>query len=90
MFNALSSPIQIKEENSQEKISTIDINSIDSKHEQLKSYKPTKLKRIINKELEENQNQPQQSLSKVTVEKQSDEKDIQNETDTNTANVMEE
>jgi len=48
-----------------------------------KSRKPTKLKRIINKDSEENQKQ--QTLSKVTVEK-----DIQNQTDTNTVNVVEE
>jgi len=77
MFNSLSTSTQIKQENSHQKL-----NSLDSKREQSKSHKPTKLKRIINKESEENQS----SFSKVTVEKQSDEK----ETDTNTANITEE
>jgi hypothetical protein len=94
MFNELSTSTKIKQENSHQKISTIitnnNINPLDSKREQSKSHKPTKLKRIINKELEENQKQRQQSFSKVTVENQSDEKNIQNETDTNTANVLEE
>lgn len=81
MFNSLSTSTEVEQ-------STVNINSLDSKRgkerEQLKSSKSTKLKCINTKEFEENQKQRQQSLSKVTVEKQSDEKDIQNETDTNT------
>jgi hypothetical protein len=81
MFNSLSTSTQVKQENSHQKL-----NSLDSKFEQSKSHKLTKLKRISNKEFEDNQ----KLFSKVTVEKQSNEKDIQNETDTNTANVIEE
>ncbi len=72
MFDALSTSTQVKQENFHHQITK---NSSDTK-----SHKPTKFKRIIDKELEPRQ----QSLSKVTVEQQSDEK----ETDTNTANVV--
>jgi hypothetical protein len=86
MFNSLSTSTEVKQQNSHYKTIT-SANPLDSKREQPKPRKSTKLKRISNKEVEEKQ----QSFSKlVTVEKQSDEKDIQNETDTNTANVMEE
>lgn len=72
MFHALSTSTEIKS-------NTINNNSLDSKHEQTKNSKSTKFKRSINKDHEDNQ----QSLSKLTVEKQSDEKHIQNKTDTN-------
>jgi len=89
MFNSLSTSTQVKQQNSHYKTITsanpLDSKSV-SKREQPKPRKSTKLKRISNKEVEEKQ----QLFSKLeTVEKQSDEKDIQNETDTNTANVIE-
>jgi hypothetical protein len=74
MFDALSTSTQVKQENFHHQITT---NLSDTK-----PHKPTKFKRIIDKELEPRQ----QSLSKVTVEQQSDEK----KTDTNTANVVDE
>ncbi len=84
MFNALSTSTQTKQQNSHNKSSKPIINSanpLDSKpvpkrgkeREQPKPRKPTKLKRIINKELEENQKQRQQLLSKI--------KDSQSETE---------
>ncbi|CAF4435468.1 unnamed protein product [Rotaria sp. Silwood2] len=102
MFNALSTSTQIKQDNSLNKtnkssIQTVNTaNPLDSKpvpkrgkeREQPKPRKPTKLKRIINKELEENQKQRQQLLVKSTTLKQTDEKDIQNETDTNNPTVI--
>jgi hypothetical protein len=87
MFSALNTSTQVKQQNSHHKTSAITTINNDNTREQPKSHRPTKLKRINNKELEENQKQRQQSLSK---EKQSDEKDIQNKTDTNTANVIQE
>ncbi|CAF1047912.1 unnamed protein product [Rotaria sordida] len=98
MFNTLSTTTQ---ENSNHKTSTITINnttnSFDSKsisknvkeREQPKSRKSTKLKRSINKEFEDSQKQRQESFSKVIIEKSSDEKIVQNETDTNIENVIE-
>jgi hypothetical protein len=91
MFNSLSTSTEVKQQNSHDKTITsanpLDSKSV-SKREQPKPRKSAKLKRISNKEVEEKQ---QQSFSKlVTVEKQSDEKDTQNETDTNTANVIDE
>ncbi|CAF4597738.1 unnamed protein product [Rotaria sp. Silwood2] len=95
MFNTLTTSTQ---ENSNHQTSTITINntanSFDSKsnskhikqREQPKSRKSTKLKGSINKEFEDNQ---KQSFSKVAIEKSSDEKTIQHETDTNTKNVIE-
>ncbi|CAF0807144.1 unnamed protein product [Adineta ricciae] len=66
-------------------------NSSDSKimpkREQTKSRKSNKTKRSINhKEIEENQNQ---SISSITVQNQSNEDPIRNDTDTNTTNVKE-
>jgi hypothetical protein len=90
MFNALSTSTQVKQQNSHHKISAITTINSGNTREQPKSRRPTKLKGIINKEHEDNQNQRQQSSSKITVEKQLDEKDIQNKTDTNTANALEE
>ncbi|CAF4730813.1 unnamed protein product [Rotaria sp. Silwood1] len=104
MFNALSTSTQTKKENSLNKtnkssIKTVNIaNPLDSKpapkrgkeREQPKPRKPTKLKRIINKELEENQKQRQQSLIKSSTTKQTDENDIQYETDTNKLTVTDE
>jgi len=89
MFNSLSTSTQVKQQNSHYKTITsanpLDSKSV-SKREQPKPRKSAKLKRISNKEVEEKQ----QSFSKLeTVEKQSDQKDIQNQTDTNTANVIE-
>ncbi|UJR09403.1 hypothetical protein I4U23_013645 [Adineta vaga] len=95
MFNALNTANQTKQPNTQHKSSTIKVNGanpLDSnpapkrgkEREQPKPRKPTKLKRIINKELEENQKQRQQLLTKVAAIKQSDDKDSQNETDINT------
>ncbi|CAF1411799.1 unnamed protein product [Adineta steineri] len=86
MFNALSTSTQIKQQNSHSK--TTNDNNVDSKviskrskgQEQPKARKSTKVKRILNKNTEENQKQ-----SNLTVEK-----DIQNETDINTANITEE
>jgi selenocysteine insertion sequence-binding protein 2 len=97
MFNALSTSTQPKPSNSQNKITKSSIatinnpNPLDSKpvqkrgkeREQPKPRKPTKLKRIINKELEENQKQRQQSFSKISTIKQTDGKDTQSEPDTN-------
>ena len=94
MFNSLSTSPQVKQQNSHDKISIMttinSVNPLDSKAA-VSKRKPTKSKRIIIQEVEENQKQQQpQSFSKVTLEKQSDEKDIQNETDTTTAHVIEE
>ncbi len=93
MFNALSTSTQTSHPKTNKSSTTTtttitSANPLDSKpapkrgkeREQPKPRKPTKLKRIINKELEENQKQRQQLLSKI---KQSDEKDIQNEPDPN-------
>ncbi|CAF3877145.1 unnamed protein product [Adineta steineri] len=89
MFNALSTSTQIKQQNSHSKpTTTTNDNHVDSKvipkrskgHEQPKARKSTKVKRILNKNTEENQKQ-----SNLTVEK-----DIQNETDINTTNITEE
>jgi hypothetical protein len=102
MFNALSTSTQAKPQNSHiktSKITTINsANPLDSnpvpkrgkEREQPKQRKPTKLKRIINKELEENQKQRQQLITKVTTIKQTDETDIQDETDPNIATTTEE
>lgn len=90
MFNALNTSIQTKQQNSNNKTNkssktAITIaNPLDSnpapkrgkEREQPKPRKPTKLKRIINKELEEYQKQRQQSHSKISTIK-----DPQNETD---------
>jgi selenocysteine insertion sequence-binding protein 2 len=95
MFNALSTSTQAKQQNSHNKPNKSSVtatnvaNPLDSnpapkrgkEREQPKPRKPTKLKRIINKELEENQKQRQQLLVKATTIKQTDEKDISNETD---------
>jgi selenocysteine insertion sequence-binding protein 2 len=91
MFNALSTSTQTKQQNSHNKSSTVPItsaNPLDSnpapkrgkEREQPKPRKPTKLKRIINKELEENQKQRQQSLVKTTTVKPTDETDMNNTT----------
>jgi hypothetical protein len=91
MFNALSTSTQTKQQNSHNKSSTVPIitaNPLDSnpapkrgkEREQPKPRKPTKLKRIINKELEENQKQRQQSLVKATTIKPTDETDMNNTT----------
>jgi selenocysteine insertion sequence-binding protein 2 len=101
MFNALSISTQTKQQNSQNKTNKSSIKSINSanpldskpapkrgkEREQPKPRKPTKLKRIINKELEENQKQRQQFHSKI---KQSNEKDPQSEPETSCINVFHE
>jgi hypothetical protein len=95
MFNALSTATQPKEQNTNNKsnkssTTAINIaNPLDSKpapkrgkeRENPKPRKPTKLKRIITKELEENQKQRQQLLVKATTIKQNDEKEPSNEPD---------
>ncbi|CAF0788715.1 unnamed protein product [Adineta ricciae] len=92
MFNALNTAIQNKQNNTQQKSSMIGFNGanpLDSnpapkrgkEREHPKAHKPTKLKRIINKELEENQKQRQQLLTKVANIKQTDDGESQNETD---------
>ena len=95
MFNALSTATQTKEQNTtnkSNKSSTTAINianPLDSRpapkrgkeRENPKPRKPTKLKRIITKELEENQKQRQQLLVKATTIKQDDEKEPSNEPD---------
>ncbi|CAF3382439.1 unnamed protein product [Rotaria sp. Silwood1] len=97
MFNTLSTSTQ---ENFNHKTSTITINntanSFDSKsiskhvteREQPKSRKSAKIKRSINKEFEDNQKQRPQSFSKLAIGEQSDEKTVENETDTNIENVI--
>ncbi|CAM4857053.1 unnamed protein product [Rotaria socialis] len=99
LTDALSTSTQVKQENSHHKMSTTTINnpthSLDSKSiskpvKERKSRKSTKVKRSINKELEDNQNQRQLSLSNETSEKkQSNENKIQKETDTSAAIVNE-
>lgn len=88
MFNALSTSTQTKlsslhsKQNKSSTITTItSANPLDSnpapkrgkEREQPKPRKPTKLKRIINKELEENQKQRQQLLTKPSAVKPTDE-----------------
>ena len=103
MFNALSTATRAKPVPHQQQktnpVTTItNANPLDSnpapkrgkEREQPKARKPTKLKRIINKELEENQKQRQQLLSKVNSIKQAEEKDPSNETDTNTITATDE
>ncbi|CAF1302491.1 unnamed protein product [Adineta steineri] len=93
MFNALNTSTQTKQQNSHNKSSNIPMNianPLDSnpapkrgkEREQPKPRKPTKLKRIINKELDENQKQRQQLLIKATTIKQNDENDNANVADT--------
>ena len=85
MFNALSTSTQTKQTTSAppkpgKATNIAGANPLDSKpvpkrgkeREQPRARKPTKLKRIINKELEENQKQRQQLLTKVSNIKQSD------------------
>lgn len=87
MFNALSTSTQTKSSNPQSKVNKSSTtttlpsaNPLDSnpapkrgkEREQPKPRKPTKLKRIINKELEENQKQRQQLLTKSSSPKQLD------------------
>lgn len=96
MFNALSTSTQIRQDHPQSKAKSSTkifqgANPLDSnpapkrgkEREQPKPRKPTKLKRIINKELEENQKQRQQSLTKFTLVKQTDENDNSNDNDIN-------
>lgn len=103
MFNALSTATQPKPAPHQQQktnpVNTVtNANPLDSnpvpkrgkEREQPKARKPTKLKRIINKELEANQKQRQQLLSKVNSIKQDEDKDPSNETDTNTVTAADE
>jgi hypothetical protein len=87
MFDALSTSTQTKSQNPQNKTNksstttSTSANPLDSnpapkrgkEREQPKPRKPTKLKRIINKELEENQKLRQQLLTKIPTIKQPDE-----------------
>ncbi|CAF3981219.1 unnamed protein product [Rotaria magnacalcarata] len=100
MFNALNTSTQTKQDNSLNKTAKssgktlnsanpLDSNPVPKRgkeREQPKPRKPTKLKRIINKELEENQKQRQQFHVKSTAIKPTDEQDISCETDTNNVN----
>ncbi|UJR36696.1 hypothetical protein I4U23_029413 [Adineta vaga] len=79
MFNRLNLSSQVKQENSSDSKAIV-------KREQTKSRKSSKIKRSINKEIDENQKQS----SQVTIEKNMEENNIQTNTDTNTANVREE
>ena len=95
MFNALNTAVQTKQQNTQHKPAATLIsgaNPLDSnpapkrgkEREQPKARKPTKLKRIINKELEENQKQRQQFFTKVATIRQSDDNDASTNADGNT------
>lgn len=94
MFNALNTAVQAKQHNPQTKPTATSImgaNPLDSnpapkrgkEREQPKPRKPTKLKRIINKELEENQKQRQQLMTKVAAIKQIDDNETPHDTDAN-------
>ena len=105
MFNALSISTRIKQENSHHKTinkslttSTVSANPLDSnpapkrgkEREQPKPHKPTRLRRIINKELEENKKQRQQLFVKTSTIKQTAIKDESNENNADNLTVTDE
>lgn len=81
MFDALCTPAQKKQNNSTAKSNLPVVNPLDSKptakrgkeRENPKPRKPTKLKRIINKELEQNQKQRQETNQKTNLTNEIDE-----------------